>query len=481
MKTKLHKLVWKKIFTALLFTVLITSTGISATLANAATIKKSGVTLTVGNSKTLKTGVSGKVTSWRSSNKKVASVDKNGKVKAVKAGKTTITAKHSNKNSYTFAITVKNANATATSIVSSTVGGGDFYPGVNNQKISFTLDKKSTAVKLSILDDEDKSVFTKTFATISAKKEKSYNWDGKNSKGKYVPEGLYKIRITAGSIKTDSDYFKVYLKTPFDGGVGSEDSPYEISTIKQFELVGQYNGKNFIQTNDLDFEYDSIKSFFTVDNPFTGGYDGNGKSISNFNLSSSLFTVISSDAVLKNIDLVNGILNAQDDIYSGLLCGTNYGKIENCNISEGSVVGMGGISLLVGWNEGSIKKCSTGGTIKASGRTAGAKMNGEGSGGIASHNGKEGKIISCSSSANITDNYTNSNWSYTGGITALNEGTIVSCVATGTIENNSKISWVRNTHYTGGISGKNTSTIQDCYYTGSSSVDLVGLNEGIIN
>lgn len=476
MKVKSNKIILSKIFTVLLLMVLML-TGISANQANAATIKKSGVTLTVGSSKTLKTGVSGKVTSWSSSKKEIATVDKNGKVKAVKAGKTTITAIHSNKNSYTFTVTVKNADAIATSIVSSTEGGGDFYPGVNKQKISFVLDKKSTAVNLSILDDEEKTIFTNTFDTISANKEKSYNWDGKNSKGNYVPEGIYKIRITAGAIKTDSNYFKVYVKNPFSGGVGSEDNPYEISTIKHFELISQYNGRYFIQTEDFDFEYASIKSLFTTDSPFTGGYNGNGKSISNFTLTSSLFTAISTDATLINISLVNGTLNAPVNTYNALLVGINQGgKIENCSVKDGFASSNGGIALLVGMNEGTIKNCNTSGTVKSSSKYR-VYNNGEGSGGIVAYNGKNGKILSSNSSAYISDDYSHYNPSYTGGIVALNDGMIVDCTSNGIVEQMSGYS----RHYKGGIAGKNTSSIQYSSYTGASTVDLVGLNEGVID
>lgn len=467
MKSKTHRL----ILTTLLFMALIFSTGISASQAYAAKIKKSGITLTVGKSKTLKTGVSGKVSTWSSSNKKIATVDKNGKVKAVKAGKATITAKHSNKNSYTFAITVKNADATATSIETSTVDGGDFYPGANDQKIFFTLDKKSTAVKLSILDDEDKTVFTKTFSTISAKKEKSYNWNGKNSKGKYVPEGLYKIRIAAGSIKTDSDYFKVYVRNPFDDGVGSKDNPYEISTIKQFELIGQYNGRYFKQTKDLDFEYGIAKSFFTNDLPFTGSYNGDGNKISNITLESSLFIAIGSEGSLENINIVNATMNTTGK-FNGILVGENNGTIDSCNV-DGFANGDSGTALIAGINNNLVKNCTTSGSAKATMKVY-SYSNGYGAGGIVSYNSKTGRILSSSSNAQVGSVNNGNSSHYTGGIVGVNDGIVIDC--------NSDVSFFvsSNWYKAGGVAGRNTSKIQNSYYTGNYNVNIACENEGVI-
>ena len=70
-------------------------------------LNKKSITLTTKASTTLKLNGAYKKVTWKSSNTKIASVDKNGKVKALKAGTAKVTAKHNGKT-YTCKVTVKN-------------------------------------------------------------------------------------------------------------------------------------------------------------------------------------------------------------------------------------------------------------------------------------------------------------------------------------------------------------------------------------
>lgn len=91
-------------FSALLSVVSTTAYG-----AEKAGLSKASLTLEVGKTKTLKvTGTKSKVT-WSSSDKSVATVTSNGKVKAKKAGKATIIAK-AGKKKYECQVTVKKAS-----------------------------------------------------------------------------------------------------------------------------------------------------------------------------------------------------------------------------------------------------------------------------------------------------------------------------------------------------------------------------------
>lgn len=76
-------------------------------------LNKTKVTLTVGKSVTLKMKGTTKKPKWSTSNKKIATVSKVGKVKAKKAGKVTITAKIGKKK-YCCQITVKGASKNTT-------------------------------------------------------------------------------------------------------------------------------------------------------------------------------------------------------------------------------------------------------------------------------------------------------------------------------------------------------------------------------
>ncbi len=57
------------------------------------TLSKKKLTVKVGKSKTLKVNDAEGTVKWSSNKKKVAKVNKNGKITGVKAGKATITAK----------------------------------------------------------------------------------------------------------------------------------------------------------------------------------------------------------------------------------------------------------------------------------------------------------------------------------------------------------------------------------------------------
>ncbi len=89
----------------LLLVVMMVPTSASA----AVKISKSKVTIEVGKSTTLKITGTNKAVKWKTSNKKVATVSKNGKVTANKYGTATITATVDNKN-YTCKVTAKYDN-----------------------------------------------------------------------------------------------------------------------------------------------------------------------------------------------------------------------------------------------------------------------------------------------------------------------------------------------------------------------------------
>ena len=100
------------------------------------TLNYSKYTLTVGQSKTLAASTSpesaAKNVIWYSSNSKAATVDKNGKVTAVKAGTATITAKTSNGLKATCKVTVKAKSDTT--VTNSTSSGNVTYVLNTNTK-----------------------------------------------------------------------------------------------------------------------------------------------------------------------------------------------------------------------------------------------------------------------------------------------------------------------------------------------------------
>ena len=100
----------------LCLSISLVSFGIPASNVSAAKIKlnKKKLTLTIGKSYQLKiSGINKKKITWKSSNKKIATVSKFGKVKAIKKGTAKITAKI-NSQKYTCKVTIKKPKQTAT-------------------------------------------------------------------------------------------------------------------------------------------------------------------------------------------------------------------------------------------------------------------------------------------------------------------------------------------------------------------------------
>ncbi len=356
--------------------------------AAAVALNKTSCELTVGEKTTLKLSGTKAPITWTSSKKGVATVNKAGKVTAKKAGTTVIKAKVSGKT-YSCKVTVKNASANATNIKVTANGGGDFIVGISSLNIDFMLDNTSTAVKVSVRNAADTTVYAKTFNKIKKNTEKTLEWNGKDSKGNYVTEGTYYCEILAGSTVTKTNYFTLYSDNDFAGGNGSEQNPYQVSNATEFANILKHNGKYFKQTKDIDFAYEEAPSLFTSDQMFTGKYDGNGKKISNFLSSNALFMYVGSEGELNNICIEDGTVNqssAANGTGIALLAKYNYGVISNCNVT-GSAIGCDSVALLAAYNYYKINNCSSSGKVSATGNDVTSAA------GLVANNYNEGKII----------------------------------------------------------------------------------------
>ena len=147
--------------------------------------------------------------------------------------------------------------------------------------------------------------------------------------------------------------------------------------------------------------------------PYTGTFDGNGKTISGLYFDSStnyvgLFGYVGSDGTISNVCVVDSYFCGKSDV--GSLCGKNEGTIQNC-YNTGTVSGNEYVSGVCGINYGTITSCYNTGTV--SGEYA------------------------------------------VGGECGKNEGTITSCYNTGTVSGKNAV---------GGVCGYNSETIKNCYF-----------------
>lgn len=291
----------------------------------------------------------------------------------------------------------------------------------------------------------------------------------------------------------------------FSGGRGTEANPYKIADARDFKNIQKlianglnsdlnsvhFQGAHYIQTADIDFENQTLTSIgvYNADNanalPFSGEYNGNGKTLSNFQVngdkdsSTGLFEYVDG-ATLKNITIDNCSVTGTNT--TGILTGRCIGNttIQNCSLTGGQVTGRNSVGFIahivgntlvknctvsnitvitaasgadannqggvVGFAGGAskIESCSTSGTIQFTGTASGAAR-----GGIVGKLDSTGQVKDCVNNAVVTNALVGS----TGGIAGqLTKGTIVSCANTANVSGTSMV---------GGIVGFAGSTTND--------------------
>jgi hypothetical protein len=253
----------------------------------------------------------------------------------------------------------------------------------------------------------------------------------------------------------------------FSGGTGHPGDPYLIATAAELNKIGgnpRLLKAYFKLIADIDLKDVEVFSIGSEVFPFTGVFDGNGHTISNFTCSSTdtdyagLFAYINGpQAEVKNLELIAPHVDTQTAWCVGALVGRlNYGRISECYVQNGQVSG-GTAGGLVGLSSGTVIGCRVSCSVCGS----------SGTGGLAGTN--IGTVINCTSSGNVSGDID------VGGLVGMNGwgGEIASCSATGDVS--AKGAGV------GGLVGDNTGRIINSYAKGSvsgnSSVGgLVGYN-----
>ena len=234
-------------------------------------------------------------------------------------------------------------------------------------------------------------------------------------------------------------------------GEGNEDSPYQISTVADLIQLANdvnsgttYKGFFFELMNNIDFNDDAslkptkvwdddtsteqnfsgIGGHNTEDRTFRGTFNGNNKTISGIRIYSGgtedsdkqrgLFGRIGSNGTVKNLTLSNARITGYT--YTGGIAGRNYGKIENCHVTNTVCIHTfisdvndhdyhGGVAGQNANSTGIITNCTSSAklTVKE-GVTAGY-----GYGGIVGYNSTSGKLsnnfVSGATIPAVKDNY----------------------------------------------------------------------------
>jgi hypothetical protein len=148
----------------------------------------------------------------------------------------------------------------------------------------------------------------------------------------------------------------------FTDGTGEANDPYLISTSSELNKIGhnpRLMTKHFKLVDNIDF---TGVDFFPIGNPgnrFSGVFDGNNHTVSNFTYNSSVINrvgffkyVVGTNSEIKDLGLIPPDVNAGTLDYVGSMVGQiSYGSITNCWSDGGSITGGDFVGGLVGLSE----------------------------------------------------------------------------------------------------------------------------------
>ena len=306
-----------------------------------------------------------------------------------------------------------------------------------------------------------------------------------------------------------------------DGGNGNQSNdelPKPIESVEDLKEM-TLNGNYYLES-DVDLNGAEWTPIGDSENPFTGTFNGNGHTISNFTINSNtqhagLFGY--NKGIVENVKLKSvtiNIANNEVDIYVGALIGKNEGTVKRC-YAEGIVNGTVSapneansaiIGGLIGFSStGDVTECGASCTVTA---TSTSKISCAGgligfvdfgnvtnsyacgdvfayyntltqtdeyssaAGGLVAHNSK-GIIANCFASGNTTAVSQYVGPSFSGGLVAsnMNSGTIANCYALGNVTSQTANGYISSGDaLCGYITSGFTSTVQNSYCSSSQTI-----------
>ncbi|MHC4792437.1 MAG: GLUG motif-containing protein, partial [Planctomycetota bacterium] len=244
----------------------------------------------------------------------------------------------------------------------------------------------------------------------------------------------------------------------YGGGAGEPNDPYLISDANHMQAIGADANdwdKCFKLMADIDVgqftgeEFNIIGTSHTY--PFTGVFDGNGHTVSNFTYNSTgtehigLFGYVDDpNAEIKNLGLIDPNVDAELGDFVGSLVGKfNFGSITDCNSVGGSVLGDHYVGGLIGFSDAAVSDSYSTCSVLGDNYVGG--------------------LVGYNSNGTVNNSYAtgdvNGIWEYVGGLVGYHDG--------GTVSNSYSTGSVSGNYYIGGLTGFNDAAVSTSYSTGS--------------
>lgn len=201
----------------------------------------------------------------------------------------------------------------------------------------------ASSVEAIIYNSDDEKVKTISFDEL-VEDEQTKTFDDLDK------ETTYKLVVKATVDDKSKTYYNKKVSTT---SVGTQDNPIKITTIDEFTNI-QYDSDAYYSLEaDLDFQdatgaKSKIEPLFDSTTTFDGHFDGNGHTISNFEISTSdvysgIFGYIGKGASVEDLNIENATLTSTLGryLYLGTLAGCNQGEIKNVHAKNITISHLG--------------------------------------------------------------------------------------------------------------------------------------------
>ena len=209
------------------------------------------------------------------------------------------------------------------------------------------LEEKTTSVTVKLYNEDVSNQLDSKVVDLGEEKvQGSVTFEDLESEKKFV----LKLYVSHGGIQT----LVAEQKAETTSSGSSAEKPIEVNTIADFLKIEEDKDAYYKLTADLDFSNDAAVSLCSSSEPFEGVFDGNGHTISNYQISTGeyagLFEYISGGTV-KNLKLTNSTISITSNCkYVGALAGYAV----NATISDVTLDGF----ILVSQSNGSTTTTS---------------------------------------------------------------------------------------------------------------------------